>query len=130
VTSLVLIAILLQQPNLEQQARAALDKADLALTEARAEYAKHDLEKTKAAIAEMQVDVELAQKSLADTGKDARRRPKHFKYGEVKSRDMLKRIAALEHDMDLEDREMLAAAKAKVQEVHDAWLLGIMGAKP
>jgi hypothetical protein len=130
VISLVLIAVLLQQPNLEQQARLALDKADVSLTDARAAYAKRDLDRTKAMLQDLQNEVELAQKSLADTGKDARRRPKHFKYGEVKLRDMLRRITSLEHDMDVDDREMIAAAKAKVQEVHDAWLLGIMGAKP
>lgn len=128
-TPLVLLAILFQQVNLEQQARMALDKADKALTEAKAAYATHDLEKTKALVQEMLADVVLAEKSLADTGKDARRRPKHFKYGETKTREMLKRIDSLENDMDIDDREPVVAAKLKVQEIHDEWLLGIMGAK-
>jgi hypothetical protein len=129
VTQLVLIAILFQQVNLEQQARLALDKADKALSEAKAAYATHDLDKTKALVQEMLADVVLAEKSLADTGKDARRRPKQFKYGETKTREMLKRIDSLENDMDIDDRESVAAAKVKVQEIHDEWLLGIMGAK-
>jgi hypothetical protein len=129
VTQLVLIAILFQQVNLEQQARLALEKADKALTEAKAAYATHDLDKTKALVQEMLADVVLAEKSLADTGKDARRRPKQFKYGETKTREMLKRIDSLENDMDIDDREPVAAAKVKVQEIHDEWLLGIMGAK-
>jgi hypothetical protein len=129
VTSLVLLALLLQQVNLEQQARIALEKADRALTEARAAYATHDLEKTKTLVQQMLTDVVQAEKALADTGKDARRRPKQFKYGETKTREMLKRIDALENDMDIDDREAVAAAKVKVQEIHDEWLLGIMGAK-
>jgi hypothetical protein len=129
VTKLILIAILFQQVNLEQQARLALEKADKALSEAKAAYATHDLEKTKALVQEMLADVVLAEKSLADTGKDARRRPKQFKYGETKTREMLKRIDSLENDMDIDDREPVAAAKVKVQEIHDEWLLGIMGAK-
>jgi hypothetical protein len=129
VNSLLLLALLFQQPNLEQQARLSLDKADKAITEARSAYAKHDLEQTKAAILELQNDVELAEKSLAETGKDARRRPKHFKFGETKTREMLKRIAALENEMDIDDRALVIAAKTKVQEIHDEWLLGIMGAK-
>lgn len=128
-TQIVLIAILFQQVNLEQQARQALDKADKALTEAKTAYAAHDLEKTKALVQEMLTDVELAEKSLADTGKDARKRPKQFKYGETKTREMLKRIDSLENDMDIDEREPIAAAKIKVQEIHDEWLLGIMGAK-
>jgi hypothetical protein len=129
VTSLVLLALLLQQVNLEQQARIALEKADRALTEARAAYATHDLEKTKTLLQQMLTDVVQAEKALADTGKDARRRPKQFKYGETKTREMLKRIDAFENDMDIDDREAVAAAKVKVQEIHDEWLLGIMGAK-
>jgi hypothetical protein len=129
VTKLILIAILFQQVNLEQQARLALEKADKALSEAKAAYATHDLEKTKALVQEMLAEVVLAEKSLADTGKDARRRPKQFKYGETKTREMLKRIDSLENDMDIDDREPVAAAKVKVQEIHDEWLLGIMGAK-
>jgi hypothetical protein len=129
VIRIFLFAVLLQQVNLEQQARLALEKADKALTEAKAAYAKHDLEQTKAEIQEMLTEVVLAEKSLADTGKNARRRPKQFKYGEVKTREMLKRIDSLENEMDIDDRTSLAEAKVKVQEIHDQWLLGIMGAK-
>jgi hypothetical protein len=129
VNPLVLIFLLLfQQPNLEQQARLSLDKADKALTEARQAYARHELDLTKALVKEVQADVEAAQAALTETGKDARRKPKQFKYGEVKTREMLKHITAFEDEMDLDDREILAPARASVQEVHDAWLLGIMGA--
>jgi hypothetical protein len=124
------IALLFQQVGgLEQQAHLALDKADRALTEARSAYAGHDMDKVKALIREMIDDLVVAQKSLADTGKDARKRPKQFKYGETKTREMLKRIDSLENEMDIDDREEVAAAKVKVQEIHDEWLLGIMGAK-
>jgi len=129
VTQIILFAILFQQVNLEQQARQALDKADKALTEAKAAYATRDLDKTKEFVQEMLAAVILAEKSLADTGKDARRRPKNFKYGETKTREMLKRIDSLENDMDIDERETVAAAKVKVQEIHDEWLLGIMGVK-
>jgi hypothetical protein len=129
VISLLLLAMLMQQPNLEQQARMYLDKADKSLTEAKDAYGKHDLELTKSLIQEMQNDVELAEKSLADTGKNARRRPKQFKYGETKTKEMLKRITTLENDMDIDDRPMLAEAKVKVENIHDEWLLGVLGAK-
>ncbi len=128
-TWLTLLVILFQQPNLEQQARLSLDKADKALSEARAAYDKRDLELTKSLVREMLTDVQLAEKSLADTGKDARRRPKQFKLGEMRTREMLKRIDSLENDMDIDDRAFVAEAKIKVQAIHDEWLLGIMGAK-
>lgn len=121
------LLLLFQQPNLEQQARLSLDKADKALTEARQAYAKHEIDLTKSLVKEFQADVEAAQTALAGTGKDARRKPKHFKYGEFKTREMLKHLTSFENDMDLDDRGILTPARASVQEVHDGWLLGIMG---
>ena len=128
-TALMILALFLQQPNLEQQAKLSLDKADKALSEARQAYARHEIDLTKTLIQEMEVDVETAQNSLAATGKDARRRPKPFKLGEQKTHDMLKRIATFENDMDLDDRAMLEPAKNKIQEVHDSWFSGIMRPK-
>lgn len=128
-TALVIFALLLQQPNLEQQARLSLDRADKALTEARSAYSRHEMDLTKTLVLQMETDVETARESLAETGKDARRRPKHFKFGEMRTRDLLKRIASFENEMELEDRPLLVEAKNKVQEVHDSWLLGIMGDK-
>jgi hypothetical protein len=126
---LTLLFTLFQPQNLELQARQSLDKADKALTEARAAYAKHDLDLTKTLVQEMVTDLESAAKALTDTGKDARRRPKQFKLGETRTREMLKRIDALENEMDIDERSFLAEAKVKVQAIHDEWLLGIMGAK-
>jgi hypothetical protein len=126
---LVVFAFLFQQPNLEQQARQSLDKADKALADARAAYEKHDLDLTKSCIQEMLNNVELAEKSLADTGKNARRKPKPFKLGETRTREMLKHIDSLENDMDIDERPFVAAAKVRVQEIHDEWFNGIMGAK-
>ena len=128
-TSLALLVILFQQPNLEQQARLSLDKADKALAEAKSAYANHDLELTRKLVETMLTEVEAAEKSLADTRKDARRSPKQFKFGEMRTREMLKRIDSLENDMDIDERAFVAEAKVKVQAIHDEWLLGIMGAK-
>jgi hypothetical protein len=129
VTWVALLLILVQQPNLEQQARLSLDKADKALADAKAAYAKHDMEVTRSSIQTMLAEVESAEKALADTRKDARRNPKHFKLGEMRTREMLKRIDSLENDMDIDERSFVAEAKVKVQAIHDEWLLGIMGAK-
>jgi hypothetical protein len=129
VIHILLLATLLQQPNLEQQARLSLEKAEKALTEAKSAYANHELDKTRQFVQEMIDDVVAAEKALADTGKDARRRPKQFKYGETKTREMLKRIDSLENDMDIDERSFVAEAKLKVQAIHDEWLLGIMGEK-
>ena len=117
------------EQNPEKRARLALANAESALAGARAAYSKGDLKGTAANLDEMQQSVEIAQTSLSATGKDARKRSKPFKYGEGKTREMLRQIDALENAMELDDRKLIAAPKARVQEVHDDWLLGIMGNK-
>jgi hypothetical protein len=121
--------LMFQHPNLEQQARVSLDKAEKTLIEARQAYAKQELDLAKALIKELQADVEAAAAALTETGKDARRRPKQFKYGEVKTRDLLRHLSSFENEMELDDRPLLVPARNSIQEVHDAWLLGIMGDK-
>jgi hypothetical protein len=117
------------EPNLEKRARLALANAESALTEAKNAYAKGDLQATGASLEEMRECVEIAQASLVETGKDARKRSKPFKYGEAKTRELLRHIDALENAMDIDDRKLIDAPKAKVQQVHEMWLLGIMGEK-
>lgn len=117
------------EANPERRAKLALDQADAALNKARQAFAKGDMQDMSADLDEMKNSIELAQSSLTETGKDARRKPKSFKYGETKTRDMLKRLDSLEKAANFDDRKLIAPARAKVQEVHDAWLLGIMGTK-
>ncbi|MCU1260898.1 MAG: hypothetical protein JWO80_3783 [Bryobacterales bacterium] len=117
------------EPNLERRARMAIANAESALSEAKAAYAKGDLKAAASDLEEMEKSIEIAQASLTETGKDARKRSKPFKYGEGKTREMLRHIDALENSMDIDDRKIIDGPKAKVQQVHDAWLLGIMGDK-
>jgi hypothetical protein len=117
------------EPNLEKRARLALANAETALNEAKSAYMKGDVKAAAENLEEMRQSVEIAQASLVETGKDARKRSKPFKYGEGKTREMLRHIDALENSMDIDDRKIIEAPKAKVQQVHDAWLLGIMGDK-
>jgi len=114
------------EPNLERRAKLALENADASLTGARDAYAKQDLERTANQLKEVEESLELARESLAETGKDPRRRPKAFKSGEGRTRELIRRMDSLENAMDLDDRTLLAGAKAKLREVHEEWLLGIM----
>lgn len=114
------------EPNLERRAKLALENADASLTGARDAYARQDLERTASQLKEVEESIELARESLAETGKDPRRRPKAFKFGEGRTRELIRRMDSLENAMDLDDRTLLAGAKAKLREVHEEWLLGIM----
>jgi len=119
----------LAEPNLEKRSQLALDNATAAYKAARAAYEKGDNEQVTAGIAEMQESVEVAYASLMQTGKDPRRSPKWFKKAEIGTRDLLKRLDAFDHDMSFNDRPKLEAVKAKVQQVHDDLLVGLMEGK-
>jgi len=114
------------EPNPERRAKLALENADLALTAARDAYAKQENAETTTHLKELEDSIELARGSLEETGKDPRRRPKAFKYGESRTRELMRRMDSLENAMDLDDRKLLEGAKAKLREVNEAWLLGIM----
>jgi hypothetical protein len=114
------------EPNLERRAKLALENADATLTGARDAYARQDLERTASQLKEVEESIELAREALAETGKDPRRRPKAFKYGESRTRELIRRMDSLENAMDLDDRKLLEGAKAKLREVNEVWLLGIM----
>jgi hypothetical protein len=117
------------EPNLEKRSKLALDNAVAALKEAREAYNAGDTQKVTAKAAEVQESAELAFASLEKTGKDPRKNPKWFKRAEIESRDLLRSIETLEHDMSFDDRVILEKAKEKVQQVHDDLLKGLMEGK-
>ncbi len=77
----------------------------------------------------MQESVELAYDSLKSTGKDPRKSPKWFKQAEIHTRDLLKKVETLQYDLNFQDRPALDKAKARVQQVHDELLTGLMEGK-
>ena len=114
------------EPNLDRRARLALANADIALTAARDAYARQETPVTISALKEVEESLEVARESLEETGRDPRRRPKAFKYGEGRTRELLRRMDSLESAMDLDDRKLLEPAKAKLREVNEGWLLGVV----
>jgi hypothetical protein len=114
------------EPNLERRAHLALEHAYEAFNLAKDAYANGDSERTSHELLEMQASVEVARDALNDTGKDPRRHAKHFKMAELESSALLRRIDGLENSMDVDDRKIIEGPKAKVEEVHEEWLNGII----
>jgi hypothetical protein len=114
------------EPNLEKRSRLALANADAAVSEAREAYNKQDMKVVEARLAEVRESVELAQAALTATGKKPGRSPGPFKYAETKSRELLRRLEGLKQEMDSADREVIEPVQNRVQEIHDAWLDGIL----
>jgi hypothetical protein len=115
--------------DLGRRSKLALDNAEAALTTARGAYDRGETEKAAAGAAEIQESVDLAFESLNQTGKNPRSSPRWFKSAEIQTRSLLKRLETFQHDMSFTDRPMLDKVKARVQEVHDHLLLGLMEGK-
>ncbi len=117
------------EPNLEKRSGLALENAVAQYQAARAAYDKGDNDRVAAAVAEIQESVDLAYASLKATGKDPRRSPKWFKRAEISTRDLLRKMDAFQQEMSFADRSILDKTKARVQQVHDDLLLGLMEGK-
>jgi hypothetical protein len=115
--------------NLERRSRLALAHAEEVIKSARAAYESGDMKRTQAVLDEVLASVELAEKALRETGKNARKKPKHFKHAEMETRDLLRRIDALENLMSVEDRGAIQKLKTRIHEIHDDLLAAIMGEK-
>jgi len=123
------LARLQTEPNLEKRARAALNNAEEALKQAREAYKNGDTAAAESRLEEVEQSVELADSTLKQTGKNPSRSPKHFKYAELRTRDLLRKLDGFRDDMSVADRPALERVIATVQKIHDALLEGIMGKK-
>jgi hypothetical protein len=117
------------ETNLEKRSQLAMDNAAAQYQAARAAYDKGDTGQTAAAIAEIVESVDLADTSLRQTGKDPRKSSKWFKKAEMETRDLVRKLESFQQMMGYDDRPLLDKVKARVQQVHDDLLLGIMEGK-
>ena len=119
----------LAEHDLGKRSKLALDNAGAALKTAREAYQQGDNPRVTAAAREFQESVDLAWDSLESTGKNPRKSPRWFKQAEIETRNLLKKLETLQHDMSFEDRSVLDNAKARLQKVHDDLLTGLMEGK-
>lgn len=115
------------EPNPEHRARMAVEYAALAERNAEAAYTKGDAAETSASLKDIEECFETAERAFAATHKTPGRNPGIYKFAEMRSRELLIRLSDLERRMDLDETNMVARVRAKVQEIHDAWFEGIMG---
>lgn len=117
------------ESNLERRSMLALGNAAAAYQTARSAYQKGDNDAVAAAAAEIQESVDLAYTSLTQTGKNPRKSPKWFKRAEIETRDLSRKLDSLQQEMGFAERPVLDKVKARVQQVHDDLLLGLMEGK-
>ncbi|HEY9141936.1 MAG TPA: hypothetical protein VIN93_13655 [Bryobacteraceae bacterium] len=118
------------EPNLEKRARLALAESDAAFAAVRSDYQHGYTDKVEADAAQIVAAVDLADLSLDQTGKNPRKSPRWFKYAEIQTRELLRKLDALQQDMSFSERPLLDKTKAEVQRVHDKLLMGLMEGKP
>jgi hypothetical protein len=119
----------LAEHDLGKRSKLALDNAEAALKDAREAYQKGDDKAIGTAADEIEESVALAWDSLESTGRNPRKSPRWFKHAEIETRNLLKKLDTLQHDMGFEDRPRLDKAKARLQKVHDDLLTGLMEGK-
>jgi hypothetical protein len=122
------LATVRAEPNLEKRAEKALANAKSELAAARAAYLeKEDRSQADASLQEISDSVQLAYDSLMATGKDPRRKPKHFKRAEIKTRELMRQLDDFRAQMSALDRDVIEKVRQSLQKVHDDLLEGIMG---
>jgi exonuclease VII small subunit len=113
----------------ERRSERALDNGDTALDSAKSAYQAGNLSGMKAALQEVQASVELAIQSLKATGKHPSRNTKYYKRGELKTRQLYRRLESFSRQVSIEDRPAVDAVAHRVQEVHEEFLNGVMSRK-
>jgi hypothetical protein len=119
----------LAERDLGKRSKLALDNAGEVLKAVRETYQKGDNQALRPLLQELEDSVGLAWDSLESTGKNPRNNPKWFKQAEIETRNLLKKLETLQHDMGFEERASLDPAKVRLQKVHDDLLLGLMEGK-
>lgn len=117
------------EPNLEKRSLRALDYGDKALDAARAAYKNGDIAAMNGALKEVGLSVELALQALKDTGKHPSKSTKQYKRGEIRTRQLQRRLESFQQEVDFDHREAVGAVEQKVQAVHEEFLDGVMSRK-
>lgn len=114
------------EANLEKRSKLALDNAASALRSAREAYQAGDTATVTAKTDEIGESVDLAYNSLTETGKNPRKSPKWFKHAEMETRELTRRLEDFAQQMNFNDRAILDKIRARVEQVHDELLTGLM----
>jgi hypothetical protein len=119
-----------KEPNLARRSQRALEFADREM--AKAQRIVRDFgsrTELQAALDSVVAGSELALQALRETGRPPRRLSREYKRGELKTRDLIRRLEDLGKALSLDDRSMAEGALKQVNGIHEDFLLGVMGQK-
>ncbi len=112
--------------DLVSKARLEIKLSDLLLEQARKQYVEGDDEKGEASLTEMMTTCEGAYRDLFATHRDPRSKPAGFKDTEIRLREFARRLEDLKTSLALDERPPLEKAIARLRDMHDDLLSGIM----
>lgn len=140
-TSLALMTLLASGPpanldqvraesRLERRSELAIEHAGVVMARARKivvdSGSRLELEDALRQIAE---SCQLALDSLRQTGKRPNKLSKQYKKAELRTRSLIKELADLVSALSLDDRPEAEKVRARIQLLHEEFLLGVMGGK-
>jgi len=120
------LAAVRAEEDLEKRSKFALEYAREAVSRVEAAYKGADQETARWILASILEAVELSQESLDETGKNARKKPKHFKRAEIGVRKLLFDLRSLERALTFDERKDLAPVIERLDEINARLLQRIM----
>ena len=117
------------EPNLEKRSALALKQADEMIEAAGKAYDQNNLAEFRTALKATTELVDLSYKSLVDTGKRARKDPKHWKRAELSIRTMMRKLDSLAVAVSVDERDIVTSARNHLSDVHDQVLHDVMTKK-
>jgi hypothetical protein len=118
-----------KEPKFEKRADLAIDYAERLAGGLSKMYETAGWDDVQKRLNEIGDAAELCMQALRDSGKNARKSPKHFKRSELKARAILRRLESFHTLVSFDDRGPVEAVLARVRKVHEALLYEIMGVK-
>lgn len=104
----------------------AIGFAEASLQQARELSKAGESAKAPEALNRMAEASELSLQALRDTGRKPGKLTKQYKQGEIKTRDMLRKLESLIAALDFSDRAKAESAQMRLTATHEEYLLGIM----
>jgi len=110
----------------EKRSKLALEYARKSVGRVAAAYEDADRETARALLASILEAAQLSEESLDETGKVARKKPKHFKRAEIGTRKLLGDLKDLDRTLTFDERQDLEPIIARLEEINNRLLERIM----
>jgi hypothetical protein len=116
-------------PDPEKRANEATKFAQETVKNVVKTFHDGEVDQGKQMLVDIQTAVELAYESLESTGKDARRKPKHFKRLEIATRKLAGDLTDVAKSLNFDEQPFIEPVIAKVEEINAKLLTAIMTKK-